>query len=196
MIEEPNPYAPPATAEDLGPPPQPMTESEEDPYYVVPIPKLVVLSLASFGFFEVYWLYRQWKAVAARTRKNVSPFWRAFFSLWFVNRLFVQIRMDSAAAGVQAQMSTGVLAAIYIIASLIGNGASNYNGTGAAPLFLISYLAVIPLAIVQQEINRYQARVSPELDGNTRWGAGPIITVVLGTIVWGLTIVGWVAPQK
>jgi hypothetical protein len=40
--------------------------------------KLVVMSTVTFGIYELYWFYQNWKLVKHRTRRDIMPFWRAF----------------------------------------------------------------------------------------------------------------------
>jgi predicted neutral ceramidase superfamily lipid hydrolase len=179
MANEFNPYAPPRALDDV----HVSTEATADlaPYYTIPPVKMVLMSLASFGLFDTYWLYRQWKAVRARTGDNISPFWRTVFAILFVNSLFGHIRRDSASASVPALLSTGVLSAIFIIVSLIGRIEST---TATGLVWIIGCFAVVPLVIVQQEINQYQAVVTPDFNRNARWGFGNVITLLLGALGW------------
>jgi hypothetical protein len=179
MTNEFNPYAPPRALDDV----HVATEAAADlaPYYTISPVKMVLMSLASFGLFDIYWLYRQWKAVRARTGEDVSPFWRTVFAIFFVNRLFSLIRSDSASAGVPALMSTGMLSAIFIITNLV----SRIESTKVlGPVWLLGFAAIVPLVIMQQEINQYHAAVTPNFDRNTRWGFGNIVTLLIGVLCW------------
>lgn len=43
--------------------------------------KLAVMSLVTLGLYDLYWFYRNWKAIAeSQRRTDIWPFWRAFFS--------------------------------------------------------------------------------------------------------------------
>jgi hypothetical protein len=186
MTNEFNPYAPPRALDDAHPHASAEAAAELSPYYTIPPVKMVLLSLASFGLFDIYWFYQQWKAVRARTGEDVSPFWRTMFSILFVNRLFGHVRSDSASAGVPALMSTGMLSAIFIIANLI----SRFETTKTlGPVWLIGYAATVPMVIIQQEINQYHAVVTPNFNRNARWSFGNVITVLLGAIAWSGVIV-------
>ena len=50
------------------------------PYFEVALGKVVVMSLVTFGLYELYWMYQQWKRVKIRTMEDLSPFWRTFFA--------------------------------------------------------------------------------------------------------------------
>ena len=57
--------------------------SDELPFYSVSTLKFVLLSLATFTIYETFWFYKNWKIIKARTGSDISPFWRAIFSIVF-----------------------------------------------------------------------------------------------------------------
>ncbi|MDR2837380.1 MAG: hypothetical protein LBV49_02235 [Azonexus sp.] len=51
-----NPYASPAArVEDV----QPLADSGAPPFFPVSVPKLAVLSICSFGLYELFWFYQK-----------------------------------------------------------------------------------------------------------------------------------------
>src|SRR5690349_17919588 len=50
--------------------------------------KLVVMSTFTFGIYELYWFYRNWKLIKQRTGASITPFWRAFFGILFCYQCF------------------------------------------------------------------------------------------------------------
>lgn len=46
--------------------------------------KFCILSLSTFGLYQVYWLYKQWQFIREKENLALMPFWRAFFApVWF-----------------------------------------------------------------------------------------------------------------
>ena len=64
----------------------PVTE-EEDPtlgaeatcFFHTSTSKFVALTIVSFGLWQVYWLYRNWRYLRDNGRRGISPFWRSVF---------------------------------------------------------------------------------------------------------------------
>jgi hypothetical protein len=194
MQEPMNPYAPPQAATDTPPFADLQDDARRGAYYAVSPLKVVLYSLATVGIFELYWLYKQWKAVRAQTGWDVSPFWRMWFSIFYTGSLFSRIRLDAAEVGVAGTTSTGALNAVFIICSLIGGLTSRLSGAVGSVWFL-SFLSVVPLAIMQGEINRYLARITPGRDLNAGFGVGGVLLVVTGALLWILVIAGtFMAP--
>src|SRR5258708_26288675 len=64
-------------------------DSNTPPYpYVISIPKLIVLNLFTFGFYEIYWFYKQWKSLKYEIKLKVTTLGRAIFAPIFAYYLF------------------------------------------------------------------------------------------------------------
>jgi hypothetical protein len=188
MNQEINPYAPPAAADEA---PAPKVAEGGQFYAVTPL-KMVLLYVATFGIYSTYWLYRQWKAVREQTRENISPFWRAIFDIFFVGRLFTHLRAHTVDAGVAARGSTGALVALFIIAEILGRIGSRMESN---VVWLVGFVAVAPIVVLQREINESLERTSPGFDRNAGYGAGTIVLLVLGLGLWALILIGILVPD-
>jgi Domain of unknown function (DUF4234) len=178
-----NPYAPPASA-DVAPAEKTSTWGQ---YYAVPPLKMVLLSFATFGLYEIYWFFKQWKAVREQTHERLSPVARSLFAIFFCNRLFGHIRGAAINAEVRTGMATGALSAIFILGSIFESVASRAEW---GPAWMLGFVTIVPLAIMQKEVNQLVARQTPDADRNTRYGAGVIVLLVIGALLWGLVILG------
>jgi len=69
-------------------------------YYAVSTPKLVVLSMATFGLYDVYWFYKNWVEIKRRERANIIPWARALFSVFYAYSCFDRVRKSAANTGV------------------------------------------------------------------------------------------------
>lgn len=61
---------------------------EDKEFYVVSIKKFTILFMATFGFYSIYWFYRNWKMSKAKYRDDIWPVARGIFSIFFVHSLF------------------------------------------------------------------------------------------------------------
>src|SRR5258708_37159984 len=53
---------------------------KNSPYpYIISIPKLIILSTVTFGIYDIYWFYKQWKSFKAERDLKVTPWARALF---------------------------------------------------------------------------------------------------------------------
>jgi hypothetical protein len=187
MDYEKNPYAPP-----IDEPYRPALASSSDeslPYYPVSILKLVVLSVFSLGFYDFYWMFKQWQAIRDHHGTSVSPFWRAFFGVWFVYALFDDVRHRSLMAELRENVPSGMSAAAYIVFAILGRIGGRIDND---LLWLVSFFTIVPLIIMQGAMNRLVRHHDPNADMNERFTAWNIIVIVVGAALWALIILGTV----
>ncbi|HEX6398025.1 MAG TPA: hypothetical protein VFZ95_11420, partial [Steroidobacteraceae bacterium] len=92
-----NPYAPPsAPVEDIE---QGGLPDNSNPLFAAGAVKVLVMSLVTLGFYQLYWFYRHWSLVGARDRSDIMPFWRAFFGVFFCYPLFKRMNEDGKTYG-------------------------------------------------------------------------------------------------
>lgn len=113
---------------------------DDPPYpYVISIWKLIVICVFTFGFYEVYWFYRQWKSF--NTANNLK---HGSFALWVYSlfaplssySLFKHISNNVKKANYGKGLEAGGLAIIYFFLARI-------------------WLGFLPLIPVQNKINLY-----------------------------------------
>ena len=191
MNDESNPYAPPQVEESFVP--EASSSSREGiPYFTVSITKLAVLSVMTFGLYEFYWMYKQWKAIRDHDGAYLSPFWRAFFSLFFVHKLFDDIRRRSYLADLQGNIPAGFMAVIYIVCALLGRIGDKADSN---VLWLCSFLTVLPLTVMQSAVNRYVRHCDKNAPMNENISAWNMLAILLGGGVWALVLYGLTNPE-
>lgn len=64
-------------------------------YFSVSIVRLVTLSLFTLGFYQFYWMYKNWMAIKNHRKENISPLLRSwFFPIIFIYPLFKTLSKD------------------------------------------------------------------------------------------------------
>jgi Prokaryotic RING finger family 1/GYF domain 2 len=153
-------------------------------FFYIPIARLVAMSLLTLGLYEIYWMYRNWKFVKQHDNRQIQPFWRAIFGIFFIKSLLSEIKDDKTATSLlRAQFSPGGLAAGWIILTLIGT-ASSRSPDPAARLFgiAISSPAFLFLIPVQRYVNALNERL-PQRPEYCGWSAGQIILLLVGGLL-------------
>jgi hypothetical protein len=155
------------------------------PLFPVGTSKFVVLSLVTFGIYELYWIYQNWIRIRRTSGEMLSPFWRTFFTPIWVFALFARIRALAKEHGIPAGWNAVVLATVYVALCLSAFLPDEW--------LLISIAAFVPMLPVQQTVQRINA-AHPAFatePPNTRYSAGNIVTIVIGCLVLMLLIVGF-----
>lgn len=143
--------------------------------------KLIIMSICTFGLYEIYWFYRNWKFLKEKKGLNISPFWRAWFLILFCYSLFKNVKNYADEKGIQTTFSPGGLAAALIVISI--------TSRLPAPLWLISIFTFIPLLTVQTSINKLNNDQLEEVI-NREFSGWNIFGIIVGVIAWALVILG------
>jgi hypothetical protein len=180
----PNPYAPPkADVADI-------PEAATLPWFPVSGLKFVLMSAATFTFYQVYWFYKNWKRYQDRSGQSLMPFLRALFAIFFCKSLFDLITEESA-PHVDSPPSGDLLAIGWIVTTVLLNIAARFETQGA----LLAMLALLVLSgffflPILKAAEQHNAAVDPGFDRNSRLGGWNILGLVVGALFFGLIIVG------
>ena len=148
-------------------------------WFAVGPAKLIVMSVATLGLYQIYWFYQQWRRVRDGG-EDVWPVPRSIFGVIFSYPLFqrmLRASPDDAPAG-----GPGVLAVAYGLLCV----ASNLP----MPFGFVAFLSVLPLAAVQRVASAAAERDFPADDPNRRLTAANWAGVAVGGVLLGLVFYG------
>lgn len=150
--------------------------------------KLVVMALATLGFYELYWFYRNWRLRKQVRRSDVSPFWRTFFAPFFAFSLFEDVASEARELRVSRGWTPGEVGVAFFVLSLTWRLPD--------PFSLVSLFSFVPLVFVQRTINRVNERSANPAAVNARYSAWNIAGIVVGAVLLLLLLVGTFAPGE
>lgn len=151
-------------------------------YFAVSKSKLIVMSLCTFGIYEIYWFYKNWKLIKERNGKNIRPFWRSIFAVFFCHSLFKSIRDSGDSHGFGSDINPGWLAVGYLGLSVTWRLPD--------PFWLVSMLTFLPLLPAQELINNIHSKIAPSANRNDRFSGKNIAVVILGGMLGLLALLG------
>ncbi len=165
------------------PAPQPIAV---DGFSIFPVSpeKFIVLSICTFGIYELYWSYKNWQRIAGFTGERMSPFWRTFFAPFWSYALFKDLKYACTSRGSPASYSPGWLALAYFVLGVTWRLPQPFN-----LISLFTFLPFLPVIVSAQNFNsRYQSTTGETLNKNfSGWN---IAAIVLGGITVVLAIIG------
>jgi hypothetical protein len=123
-------------------------------YYPQPLWRLARLSLATFGIYELFWFFRNWRWLKARSGLDVSPLRRSLLAPFFAYGLFDRVFALAYERGCTVFRFPGLLAGAYLV---LGFGCRSWD-----PFSLASAAAVLPLLPVAKSANDYWRLERPE----------------------------------
>lgn len=165
-----------------------MTDAARPRYFAVSASKFVVMSLASFGIYGLYWLYENWVLEREHTGEDLSPLWRTFFSVVWIYSLLRRIRETATAAQVPSHWTAGVTTAAYLLITCALFLPDPYQ--------VLSLLVVVPLVPVQRTVNRLNPVLAPAAPKNDTYTGMNVLLIVVGLIFYLLVVIGLMAPVE
>jgi len=149
--------------------------------------KLILMSICTFGIYELYWFYKNWVLIKERTEQNIMPFWRAFFAPLWAYSCFKHIKTVAGERNIQESLSIGLLAFVYFILQALWRLPD--------PFWLISFFSIallIPANNVALEINKH---LDTEFKNNEKFTGWNWVGLVLGGLLFVLSIIGAFLPE-
>ena len=125
-------------------------EEAEPRYFPVSLAKFILLSIATFGLYELYWFYRNWHYIKSRDHSDIWPFWRAFFANCTCYFLIADVQKNSGAKEQGLIGSAGLIAVAYFLVLPTWRLPD--------PWWLISSFSFVPLLPILNAINSINGR--------------------------------------
>ena len=154
----------------------------ETPWFLVGGAKLLVMSVATLGLYEIYWCYQHWKRVRDVQGDAVAPLPRAIFAIIFCFPLFERISDQAADRGLEHVPSPKACAALFILLS--------FAWRLPDPAWLAGFLAALPLIPIQRAAQALALEAAPNADPNTTLTGLNWVVVVVGGLAILLAVLG------
>jgi len=172
-----NPYAPPKStlkAEGL--------DSSKPLFFATSRSKLIVMSVCTFGLYEMYWVYKNFVLIKMRTESEIWPFWRAFFTPFWVYSCFKKINATAQEFNLPEVFSIGFLAIGYFVLFFLYRLPDPYWMVS-----IFTFLFLAPANQVALAINKNINAVDVRAERLSGWNW---VVVLFGGLLVAFTIVG------
>ncbi len=163
-------------------------------FYVVSPVKFLILYIGTFGFYHLYWFYKNWSLYKQAYGQSMWPVMRALFDIFFTHSLFERVDNKLAIVENEYQWSYSNLATLYVVFSIIGNICDRLSTKSiGSPFTDVVGLFVFPITVwilykAQLAINI--ACEDPEGSRNSQFTLLNYFWIFIGLIVWALIGIG------
>ena len=159
-----------------------VTPSSEvvDYYYGVTKGKFITLNILTLGFYNIYWLAKNWTFVKEQEKSEIMPNVRGFLTIVFFFQLASKILKSAERHKYPHPFSPVNLTVFYILFLVAYNTDSVFSVLG-----LLHFLVFIPLVNAIAFINKKSGNHSKNI---RKWGGGEVAAAVIGGFIW-LTLV-------
>ena len=158
-----------------------------EPSFCVGAVKLLVMSIATFGVYSVYWMFRNWRAEQARSGDHLSPIARSVFAVLFFHSFASRVADRAQAGGIAPQYSPALLTVLFIGLSL--------SARLPDPWWVLSLGAVTPLLPVQRALQAIDDANGIDARHYRLFGGGEIACFAIGATLWLLILTGLLLPD-
>jgi hypothetical protein len=159
-----------------------LTNGSRVSYFQVSLVKLVVMHFCTWGAYQYYWFYKSWQLIRERERVDILPSWRTCFAVIYCFQLFGKIEDSGKLLHLRQSISSRVLAGCWVLLSVFS--------ILPDPYWLVTFLSIVFLVPVQQQINRINEQLAPGHDPNKHFTAWNLVAVVVGGSVFVLVLIG------
>jgi hypothetical protein len=142
--------------------------------------KLIVMSVATFGIYEIYWAIKNWRWLQARTEEKLLPVVNAIFLCITLHLLAKRISQVGQEHGIRHSLPAMRLEIAYALLCLCLKLPD--------PLWFISFLSVVPVLFVQNYINQLNAKVNPYVPINDKFSVANWVIVIIGLLLMALSL--------
>ncbi|MEO5820785.1 MAG: DUF4339 domain-containing protein [Vicinamibacteraceae bacterium] len=149
------------------------------PWFRVGTAKLLLMCVVTFGFYQMYWFYQQWRHVRGRG-EAVHPALRTLFAGFFCYALFRRVSADATDRGVPRVPSAIGCAVAFILLSI--------SVQLPAPWSSLSLLSLVPLAMMQRAASAAALAAVPTADPNIHLTPINWLGVAFGVVLLGLVV--------
>jgi hypothetical protein len=174
------------------------TDGELPRVYIVAIPKLVALNVATVGLYGTYWCYRHWKEYRNHIDRGIWPIARGLLDIFHVVRLFRWFDALARRAGHLPSWNPSRYAATWIALIVVGRQGARLDPQGHSIAVTIvgvsaALLSVVPLIVAQGVANRAAGDEAGQ--SNSKLSLTNWVVIGLGICLWGLGAMMYIYPE-
>lgn len=157
--------------------------SEIEPQYLIKESKFLLLTISTFGFYLIWWLYKTWRFFIQKEGSDGNAAIRVIFCVFFLLPLFNKVQRFAKEEGYQGSNSPLLSFIFFLVFSLFSFTPS--------PLSLFSFLCYFFFLPTVKALN-YALEHSSEICSYEDEGlsTGEIVLVVIGSIIWVFVAIG------
>lgn len=183
-MTEHNPYSPPtAPVADL-----PDADDRAGDYFSVGALKLVLMSVVTFGLYELYWIYRIWRTIRDNGQPSISPFWRAFFAPLWLFSMGSHMKKHADSLGITLALPVVVLGIAFFVLQALWRLPDPYW-----MFSMLTFVPLLPFDFAARRLNGKGALAPPTHGSFSGWN---FLGLVVGGLLVVLVLIGLSLPAE
>ncbi|WP_127585264.1 DUF4234 domain-containing protein [Paenibacillus koleovorans] len=172
------------------------TERSFQPPYsnVQPVWHLILLTVLTFGLYQMVWIYKTWKQLCKHNNWNINYVFRTVFTFIpiigfiIVPSMFKRIKMLLKQKEIELRIYPVPFMLTFYVLNALFRLPSQY--------WLLGFLSIIPIAYTQYGLNIYWRKEQMNHVVISRFTKRQWILITLGSLLWILTLIGMFGEQE
>jgi len=154
-----------------------------DEQKIISVNKFIFLSIISFGLYELWWIYKEWRFFQQKEKSDITPAARAIFSIFYLHSLFSRILGFAKEKGYSGTYSATLLFIGYIVGSLLAQLPE--------PFWIVSLITLVFLIPPFKAMNfAKQNSTDFIVTEETSYSNRQIVLIIIGIVFWTLVLWG------
>jgi len=164
-------------------------------FLYIPMSRYIIMSLITFGLYQIYWIFKNWEYLKNRDGMDIHPFWRGVFGIFYCHELLRAMHDDVILnKNKPAQFNHSALATGWVIIVIISYLINRISGTLKSDnLVLLSFVVIIVLLVielaffipVQRYVNEVNEMINPDVDYYP-WSVGHFVLIGIAVVIFGI----------
>lgn len=152
------------------------------PYFSVSAIKFIIMSVGTFGVYDLYWFYKNWCHIKQKDNLHILPFWRAFFAPLWSYSAFNRIQEEINEREIPLRIHATLFAVLYFVIQMSLNLSDPYW-----LISIFSFLLVLPANKATTQINQ---KINADFVQNNKIEGWNWLAVVVGLPFMALAVIG------
>jgi hypothetical protein len=151
-------------------------------YFQAHILEVLCWNIATFGFYSIWWHYKNWKLIQKNAETSIHPIIRAILHPFYGFALFDAIADTASTVRLNGLLTIRVIGALHVISALVRYGLFSF-----LPVYIVAILFTISSVdnvYIQYKINEINRKIDKE---NHNWLK--VSNLILVSLLAAITIV-------
>lgn len=149
--------------------------------------KLTLMSICTFGLYDIYWFYKNWILIGERTGQNIKPLVRAIFAPIFTYSCFRHVKNAAKENDIFETLSIGSLTFAYIFLGI----AARFP----APYSLMSFFGFAIIILVNNVALDINKKMVTDFENNDKFSGWNKAIIAIGGLGAILSVIGSFLPK-
>lgn len=166
----------------------PPATTEQHEFYVVSPTKFLTLFIGTFGFYEIYWFYKNWQLHKIKHNLKIWPIPRAIFSIFFAHSLFREVDQQLKKSKKKHAWKASLMATVYVLCTMIGRFIDRFipddTDNPYALMFIFSFTIPVGYSLFSAQKTINISQNDPKGLSNSKFTWANIVWLILGGVLW------------